>query len=137
MDPIFTGFLAEPETLALYQSYLKRDWPDHWRREYGRPSPSRDGAFFGPFGSEEILGGSSGARPQEVGPDTEMMRVVGALLQILGIWLAASGSKRHDGPTGGPTGRVARDFRTAQDLLGRLRARLAEDNSANDDDIPF
>jgi hypothetical protein len=138
MDQIFAAFLANPATCDLYQSWLKRNWPDHWRREYGRTSQSRDGAFCGPLGSEEILGGFSGFLPHEVGADTEMMRVAGAVLQILGTWLAANGSKRHDDPTGEPIGRAARDFRTAQDLLGLFRARLAEENSADDDEeVPF
>ena len=144
MDRIFSEFLAEPATCDLYQSWLKRKWPDHWRREYGqasqsrRTTQSRDGAFFGPIGHEETPGGFSGFRPHEVGADTEMMRVVGAVLQSLGTWLAANGSKRHDDPTGEPIGRAARDFRTAQALLDLFRARLVEDDSADDDDeVPF
>lgn len=138
MDQIFAKFLAEPATCDLYQSWLKRNWPDHWRREYGRTSRSRDGAFFGPLGPEEIRGGFSGSQPHEVGADTEMMRIAGAVLQTVGTWLAANGDKRHDDPTGEPIGRAARDFWTAQDLLGLFRARLVEVNSADDDDeVPF
>jgi hypothetical protein len=144
MDQIFAEFLAEPATCDLYQSWLKRNWPDHWRREYGRTSQGhrmsqgRDGAFFGPPGSEGILSGFSGFLPHEVGADTEMMRVAGAALQKLGTWLAANGYKRHDDPTGEPIGRTARDFRTAQDLLDLFRAWLVEDNFADDDnEVPF
>lgn len=140
MDQIFAKFLAEPATCDLYQSWLKRNWPSHWRREYGSrgTSQDRDGAFFGPLESEEILGGFSGFRPHEIGADTEMMRVAGALLQKLGTWLAANGCKRHYDPIGEPIGRAARDFRTAQDLLSLFRARLAENNAADDDEeVPF
>lgn len=143
MDRIFAEFLAEPATCDLYQSWLERRWPDHWRREYGgtpqgrRASPIRDGAFFGPLGPEETLGGCSGSLPHEVDADTEMMRAVGAVLQILGTWLAANGSRRHDGPAGEPIGGSARDLRTARDLLDLFRARLVEDDSADDDEVPF
>jgi hypothetical protein len=140
MDQIFTEFLADPETRALYQSYLKRNWPDQWRQEYGRTFP-RDGAFGSPFGAEDFIGGSSGnpddLLAREVAADTGTMKVAGTVLPGLGVaWPVAKGDVGRDDSTRPRVCRAARDLLAAQDLLGLFRAWLAEDSSADDiDDI--
>jgi hypothetical protein len=140
MDQIFTEFLADPETRALYQSYLKRNWPDHWRQEYGRTFP-RDGAFGSPFRAEDLIGGSSGdpddLLAREFAADPGTMKVAGAVLPGLGIaWPAAKGDMGCDDSTRERAYRAARDLLATQDLLGLLRAWLAESSSADDiDDI--
>jgi hypothetical protein len=136
MDPIFMGFLADPETCDLYQSYLKRNWPDHWRQEYGRTFP-RDGAFGSPFGAEALIGGFSGNPDdflaREVAANTEAMKVAGTVLPGLGVaWPAAKGDVGRDDSTPRRVCRAARDLLAAQDLLGLFRAWLAEASSADD-----